>query len=677
MPSQNALNLSGTPTKKSRTHITVDIEKIAPIGRTGTTLSILSLRNVEYWRRRNSADRLQGSLSKLISPFRKVPDFRVTGQLNGTPIAPEYLAHRLRETATTHFSFKWGDEGLRCKGLLKLALFAFDDFAFQRHILPDGGTALFDALAKSRYGRALCVRAARAPWFIQVEKSWSPEELAPPPNERNRPGVDDPGPFDGEVDGFDLDTMQDAHTELFSSRSDYRDFVKRLSGVSIYRDGFAIRAENDWLELGASWTSGRSYYGLRPANTVGFVAISAAHNQTLIEKSDREGFLDNSASRGFADIVATFVGFANESLTVLRREFNTFRSARKAADAQLPVAFKEADALDALKRLGRAVARRSVSIRQSEDRRRESFSQLRTDLRAASGLPSLDQETRQALRTATGHLARAVSAWEKSAREVVAAAEEFEQQSRVADAVGDRLDQLKNQNDELLDFVAIGLVAQALAHDVRMLLDDLLSRTRRISSEIKSASEEDLAVYIESVKGTVQALRKQLALLDPMQRAARETKQRVVLSSFLEEELLQFRAEKYGRHEIEASVTVRNDVTVLMNRGRLLQVFDNLLRNSEYWLQHSTTTRPSIRIAVDRPSVSVFDNGPGVKESLEETLFEPFVTDKPRGYGSGLGLFIVSQLLKRENCGIGLSADRNDAGRRYRFLVDFSGAVVE
>ena len=115
----------------------------------------------------------------------------------------------------------------------------------------------------------------------------------------------------------------------------------------------------------------------------------------------------------------------------------------------------------------------------------------------------------------------------------------------------------------------------------------------------------------------------------------------------------------------------------MMNRGRLLQIFDNLFRNSEYWLQQSRTSRPSIRIMVDQPSVSVWDNGPGVKESLEETLFEPFVTDKPRGYGSGLGLFIVSQLLKRENCGIGLSAARNDSGRRYRFSVDLSGAVAE
>ena len=80
---------------------------------------------------------------------------------------------------------------------------------------------------------------------------------------------------------------------------------------------------------------------------------------------------------------------------------------------------------------------------------------------------------------------------------------------------------------------------------------------------------------------------------------------------------------------------------------------------------------------VDQPTVSVWDNGPGVKESLEETLFEPFVTDKPRGYGSGLGLFIVSQLLRRESCGIALLSNRNDGGRRYKFSLDFSGATAE
>ena len=599
----------------------------------------------------------------------------MTGKINGAPLKPERVINQLRETATMHFSFKWGPKGLSCKGLLKLSLFGSDEDAYERHVLPDGGEALLDVLATSKHGRALRVRAADSPWFIEVRNSWSWDDI----KARHKPGqppIDDPGPFDGEVDGFDLETMPDQRMELFSSRGEYRNFVKKLSGVSIYRDGFAIRTDNDWLGLGASWTSGRSYYGLRPANTVGFVAISAADNQALVEKSDREGFLDDPASRGFSNIVGTFVGFANHSLTVLRREFNRFRSEMKATDAQLPATFKGVDAVSTLNRLGSKVAQRSMSIKASESRRREAFFQLTTDLQAAARLPSLDRVSREALSAVKIRLAQAVSKWEKSASDLGLVADELAQLSRVGEAVVDRLEQLENQKEELIDFVAIGLVAQALAHDVRMLLDDLLVRSRRVVPKVQASQTEDLTVYIESVRGTVHALRKQLMFLEPMQRATRERKQRVIMSTFLQE-LLQFREEKYARHKIDARVAVRNDVTVMMNRGRLLQVFDNLLRNSEYWLQQSRTSSPLIKIIVNEPSIAVWDNGPGVKDSLEETLFEPFVTDKPKGYGTGLGLFIVSQLLGRENCSIRLLSARNDAGRRYRFSIDFSGAVIE
>ena len=658
---------------KNLSDISVNIDEIAPINKTGTALTVSQLRDSAYWQRGNSAASLQGSLSKLLSPFRRIPDFRVTGEINGTPLRPEYVAQELRDTATMHFSFRWRPTGLSCQGRLKLSLFGSDAVAYERHVLPDGGAALLQFFTSSRHGRALGVRAAKPPWFIAVVETWGCGDIIKA--QRGAP-IDDPGPFDGEVDGFDLETMPDKQTELFSSRGEYRNFVKRLSGVSIYRDGFAIRTDNDWLGLGESWTSGRSYYGLRPANTVGFVSISAADNCALIEKSDREGFLDDPASRGFSNIVGTFVGFANDSLTVLRREFNRFRSTMKEADAALPATFQGVDAVSALNRLGSRVGQRAMTITKAENHRREAFLQLRTDLGAAERVTSLDRVSREALGAVKIRLAQTVSKWEKSAAELVAAAEELEHLSRVGDAVVDRLEQLKTQNDELLDFVAVGLVAQALAHDVRMLLDDLMVRSRRIAPRVRASQTEDLTVYIESVRGTVHALRKQLTFLDPMQRATRETKQRVVMSIFLGE-LLRFREDKYARHKIDARVTVRNDVTVKMNRGRLLQVFDNLLRNSEYWLQQSETSSRSIRITVDAPSVAVWDSGAGVKGSIEETLLEPFVTDKPRGYGNGLGLFIVSQLLKRENCSVRLLSARNDAGRRYKFLIDFAGATIE
>ena len=71
------------------------------------------------------------------------------------------------------------------------------------------------------------------------------------------------------------------------------------------------------------------------------------------------------------------------------------------------------------------------------------------------------------------------------------------------------------------------------------------------------------------------------------------------------------------------------------------------------------------------------DNGRGVEEGVEESLFEPFVTTKRSGGGRGLGLFVVRQLLDSESCGILLLPDRNARGRRYAFELDFSGGYCQ
>ena len=71
------------------------------------------------------------------------------------------------------------------------------------------------------------------------------------------------------------------------------------------------------------------------------------------------------------------------------------------------------------------------------------------------------------------------------------------------------------------------------------------------------------------------------------------------------------------------------------------------------------------------------DNGRGVEESIEESLFDPFTTTKRSAEGRGLGLFVVRQLLDSESCGILLLPDRNAHGRRYVFELNFTGAVSE
>ncbi len=101
--------------------------------------------------------------------------------------------------------------------------------------------------------------------------------------------IANPGPFTGEIDSFELDPVSFRHQAVFDRLADYRHQIKALSGIKVYRDGFRVRVDHDWLKLGAQWTSATSYYGLKPDNTSGFIALSALANMELEEMTDREG----------------------------------------------------------------------------------------------------------------------------------------------------------------------------------------------------------------------------------------------------------------------------------------------------------------------------------------------------------------------------------------------------
>jgi two-component system nitrogen regulation sensor histidine kinase GlnL len=94
-------------------------------------------------------------------------------------------------------------------------------------------------------------------------------------------------------------------------------------------------------------------------------------------------------------------------------------------------------------------------------------------------------------------------------------------------------------------------------------------------------------------------------------------------------------------------------------KDRLTQVFLNLVKNaadaladkSDGEIVLQTAYRPGVHLAVggsrDRLAlpleVSVRDNGTGVPAEVHASMFEPFVTSKPKG--QGLGLAIVAKIV--------------------------------
>ena len=91
------------------------------------------------------------------------------------------------------------------------------------------------------------------------------------------------------------------------------------------------------------------------------------------------------------------------------------------------------------------------------------------------------------------------------------------------------------------------------------------------------------------------------------------------------------------------------------NRGELVQIWTNLLRNAADALHDAGRSTdappPQITITTDTCDheivVEVADNGPGIPEAIAKRIFEPSFTTKKSGlsFGLGLGLGIVQNLV--------------------------------
>ena len=105
-----------------------------------------------------------------------------------------------------------------------------------------------------------------------------------------------------------------------------------------------------------------------------------------------------------------------------------------------------------------------------------------------------------------------------------------------------------------------------------------------------------------------------------------------------------------------AGVTVTSDVdadlAAIGDAGLSAQVIENLLTNAAHVLesrrQDAAIHVRAVRDA-DRVRISVIDNGPGVPESVRARMFEPFVSTKPIGKGSGLGLAVSHGLMRAQD----------------------------
>ncbi|MBD1383888.1 cyclic nucleotide-binding domain-containing protein [Mucilaginibacter rigui] len=85
--------------------------------------------------------------------------------------------------------------------------------------------------------------------------------------------------------------------------------------------------------------------------------------------------------------------------------------------------------------------------------------------------------------------------------------------------------------------------------------------------------------------------------------------------------------------------------------GELNQVWTNIIDNAIDAMEPNGSGTLEIRTQLDRHFVCVYikDNGTGIPEEIQSRVFDPFFTTKDMGKGTGLGLDVVTRIIRQHN----------------------------
>jgi nitrogen fixation/metabolism regulation signal transduction histidine kinase len=221
---------------------------------------------------------------------------------------------------------------------------------------------------------------------------------------------------------------------------------------------------------------------------------------------------------------------------------------------------------------------------------------------------------------------------------------------------------------------AWGEVARRLAHEIKNPLTPIQLAAERMQRKFSGSMNAQDAQILERATHTIIA---QVDAMKQMVNAFSEYARApdMHFSPFDLNQLITEVVDLYRSHENTAEIKLSLSpllTTVSADRVRIRQILNNLLTNSLEALESRPAGQVEIETHVveDGPkhmaAIVVSDNGPGFQRDLIGTIFDPYVTSKPKG--TGLGLAIVKKIV--EEHGGRIEADnRRSGGARVRILL--------
>jgi len=237
---------------------------------------------------------------------------------------------------------------------------------------------------------------------------------------------------------------------------------------------------------------------------------------------------------------------------------------------------------------------------------------------------------------------------------------------------------ISDQNKELqeLNLLKNNLI-QMITHDLKMPLTIISGYTSLLSERLLKKPESDMIHSLEiAIKQMFDMIE---MLLESTKLENNELKlsiQNLNIIPYIKEVIEQFQFLAQAKDQKLNLKINDNDCICSIDPEKFKRIIGNLLSNAIKYSPYYST----INIVVEKTlinnknyiRVSVIDNGPGINEDEQKRLFRKFerLSNKPtaREFSSGLGLYIVKQLVELHNGFYGVKSNKEGGSC---FFVEF------
>lgn len=236
----------------------------------------------------------------------------------------------------------------------------------------------------------------------------------------------------------------------------------------------------------------------------------------------------------------------------------------------------------------------------------------------------------------------------------------------VADQVEEmetRLEAFIERSEQDLELTQLGLAVEIINHEFQTSIRAIRENLRRLKGWADTNTE--LRGLYRDLRGAFDHLDGYLRLFTPLHRRLYRSAVDI-RGRDIEQFVRDVFRERLTQEDIELSASgAFREHTVHLYPSTLYPVFVNLVDNAVHWLTRYRGRRHII-LDVDAGAMTITDSGPGISDRDREAAFEMGFSRKPGG--TGYGLYISREVLRREGMDLVLDAPDPDYGARFRIV---------